>query len=123
VPIRNMRRQHGRTWADYNRGCRCDECLRFASDYQRERRSAQTGSDTPVRTISARVVAMRGTQWTDDMAVRNRCPSLSPGRHPRPLENEPVRLRCAREAGHTGVHSMIVLRPYGGHEQIDWGTA
>jgi hypothetical protein len=36
-----MRHQHGRTWADYNRGCRCDECKQFVREYQRERRQVK----------------------------------------------------------------------------------
>jgi len=41
LPIVNMRHQHGKTWADYNRGCRCDECREFAREYQRKRRQVR----------------------------------------------------------------------------------
>jgi queuine/archaeosine tRNA-ribosyltransferase len=41
VPIINMRHQHGKTWADYNRGCRCDLCRAFVRTYQRERRQVK----------------------------------------------------------------------------------
>ena len=60
------------------------------------------------------------TTWTDEEAVRNRCPSLTPEPVYSTDEWKPEHLRCAREAGHTGVHSMIVLRPYGRADQIDW---
>jgi hypothetical protein len=60
------------------------------------------------------------TTWTDAEAVRNRCPSHSPEAHARTQNEDPVYLRCAREAGHAGVYSMVVLRPYGRADQIDW---
>jgi hypothetical protein len=46
VPIRNLRRQHGRTRADYLRGCRCEECRTAESNYQRERRQAKKTTRT-----------------------------------------------------------------------------
>jgi hypothetical protein len=46
VPIRNLRHQHGRTRADYKRGCRCAMCVKAESDYQRERRQAKTTTRT-----------------------------------------------------------------------------
>ncbi len=38
MPIRNMRRLHGKTRTDYFRGCRCAECVKGEADYQRARR-------------------------------------------------------------------------------------
>jgi hypothetical protein len=40
MPIVNKRHLHGRTRSDYFRGCRCDECRKAESDYQRKRRQA-----------------------------------------------------------------------------------
>lgn len=58
--------------------------------------------------------------WPDERAVKNRCTSRSPERYPVTLEAEPQHIRCAREAGHDGMHSMIVRRPYGRGGQVDW---
>jgi hypothetical protein len=58
--------------------------------------------------------------WEDEWAVKNRCPSLSPDAHQRTRNEAPAPLRCAREVGHAGPHTMVVKRAYGRAEQIVW---
>ena len=60
------------------------------------------------------------TTWGEERAVHDRCPSLSPEPRAVALDEEPIPLRCARAAGHQGVHSMVVFRPYSVVEQVDW---
>jgi hypothetical protein len=41
MPITNRRVLHGKTRTAYFRGCRCDDCRKAESDYQRARRQAK----------------------------------------------------------------------------------
>ena len=59
-------------------------------------------------------------RWTEEEAVQNRCPSVSPERYSDLYGFEPIHLRCGRKAGHKGMHRMATLGPYGRHDELDW---
>jgi hypothetical protein len=49
VPIRNLRHQHGRTRADYSRGCRCNNCRKAEAEYQRARRQVKKAATHTIK--------------------------------------------------------------------------